>query len=86
MSKKRNAKDEKFGFGGRKRLKKQNDASSAADMEGFRPARFGVAHVHSSLLQAMLQLHLGQSLRCMIEDARRQPWVTDCWTSWFACR
>ena len=43
VSKKRGFKDEKFGFGGRKRLKKQNDASSAADMEPFRPARFGKA-------------------------------------------
>ncbi len=33
-SKKREARDERYGFGGRKRLKKQNDATSAADMEG----------------------------------------------------
>ena len=40
MSKKREAKDSKFGFGGRKRLGKQNDASSAADMGGFRQGNF----------------------------------------------
>ena len=33
-SKKREARDERYGFGGRKRLKKQNDATSAANMEG----------------------------------------------------
>lgn len=37
---KRQAKNEKFGFGGRKRLGKQNDASSAADMSGYKPGRF----------------------------------------------
>ncbi|EIE20095.1 eukaryotic rRNA processing [Coccomyxa subellipsoidea C-169] len=40
VSKKREAKDTKFGFGGRKRLGKQNDASSAADMGGFRQGNF----------------------------------------------
>ena len=39
-SKKREARDSKYGFGGRKRLGKQNDASSAADMEGYKPGRF----------------------------------------------
>ena len=41
VSKKRAVRDQKFGFGGRKRLGKQNDASSAADMESFRPFRRG---------------------------------------------
>mmetsp|Transcript_16993 Transcript_16993/g.40545 ORF Transcript_16993/g.40545 Transcript_16993/m.40545 type:complete len:289 (-) Transcript_16993:18-884(-) len=36
-SKKRQFKDSKFGFGGRKRLKKQNDAFSAADMSSYKP-------------------------------------------------
>lgn len=42
---KRSAKDAKFGFGGRKRLNKQNNASSAADVDGYKPSRFddGVA-------------------------------------------
>ncbi len=40
VGKKREAKNEKYGFGGRKRLGKQNDASSAADMDGFRQGRF----------------------------------------------
>lgn len=40
VSKKRKAKDEKFGFGGPKRRSKQNDADSAANMEGFRQGRF----------------------------------------------
>ena len=40
MSKKREAKNAKFGFGGPKRLQKQNDAVSAADMEGYKPGRF----------------------------------------------
>ncbi len=40
MSRKREAKDAKFGFGGRKRLGKQNDASSAANMDGFRQGNF----------------------------------------------
>ena len=33
------------GFGGPKRLRKQNDASSAADVDGYKPSRFddGVA-------------------------------------------
>jgi rRNA-processing protein EBP2 len=39
-SKKRQVKNEKFGFGGRKRLKKQNDAFSSASMEGYKPGRF----------------------------------------------
>ena len=40
IGKKRQAKNDKFGFGGRKRLKKQNNASSAADMDSFRQGRF----------------------------------------------
>ncbi len=40
VGKKRDAKNERYGFGGRKRLSKQNDASSAADMDGFRQGRF----------------------------------------------
>lgn len=40
VSRKREAKDSKFGFGGRKRLGKQNDASSAANMDGFRQGNF----------------------------------------------
>lgn len=40
VSKKRAAKDDRWGFGGRKRLGKQNDAASAADTEGYRPGRF----------------------------------------------
>ncbi|BDA45324.1 probable rRNA-processing protein EBP2 [Coccomyxa sp. Obi] len=40
VSRKREAKDAKFGFGGRKRLGKQNDASSAANMDGFRQGNF----------------------------------------------
>eukprot|EP00878_Enallax_costatus_P021073 GHUV01022294.1.p1 GENE.GHUV01022294.1~~GHUV01022294.1.p1 ORF type:complete len:344 (+),score=146.69 GHUV01022294.1:239-1270(+) len=39
-SKKRQVKNAKFGFGGRKRLQKQNDAFSAADMSGYKPGRF----------------------------------------------
>lgn len=35
-SKKRKARDEKFGFGGSKKLKKQNDAMSSGDMDGYR--------------------------------------------------
>ncbi|KAL4419941.1 hypothetical protein ABPG75_007039 [Micractinium tetrahymenae] len=44
-SKKRQQRDSKFGFGGPKRLRKQNDAGSAADVDGYRPGRFddGVA-------------------------------------------
>lgn len=44
-SKKRQQRDTKFGFGGPKRLRKQNDAASAADVGGYRPSRFddGVA-------------------------------------------
>lgn len=41
-SKKREAKNAKFGFGGRKRLAKQNSAGSSADVDGFRPSRPGV--------------------------------------------
>ncbi|KAK9862248.1 hypothetical protein WJX84_002448 [Apatococcus fuscideae] len=37
--KKRQAKDSKFGFGGRKRLGKQNDATSAADMSSMPSGR-----------------------------------------------
>ena len=37
----RQHKDSKFGFGGRKKGSKRNDAMSSADMEGFRPARRG---------------------------------------------
>jgi rRNA-processing protein EBP2 len=33
-------KNAKFGFGGRKRLQKQNDAFSAADMSGYKPGKF----------------------------------------------
>jgi hypothetical protein len=40
VSKKRSAKNERYGFGGRKRLGKQNDVASAADTEGYRPGRF----------------------------------------------
>ena len=36
ISKRREAKNSKFGFGGRKRLKKQNDASSAANMDSYK--------------------------------------------------
>lgn len=36
INKKRQAKNSKFGFGGNKRLAKQNDAYSSADMEGYR--------------------------------------------------
>eukprot|EP00879_Flechtneria_rotunda_P012238 GHRR01012780.1.p1 GENE.GHRR01012780.1~~GHRR01012780.1.p1 ORF type:complete len:278 (+),score=128.67 GHRR01012780.1:234-1067(+) len=39
-SKKRQVKDAKFGFGGRKRLQKQNDAFSAADMSSYKPGTF----------------------------------------------
>lgn len=39
-NKKRQMKNAKFGFGGRKRLQKQNDAFSAADMSGYKPGRF----------------------------------------------
>lgn len=40
-SKKRMVKNAKYGFGGPKRLQKQNDAFSSADMGGFRPGRGG---------------------------------------------
>jgi rRNA-processing protein EBP2 len=39
-NKKRQMKNAKFGFGGRKRLQKQNDAFSAADMSGYKPGKF----------------------------------------------
>jgi rRNA-processing protein EBP2 len=39
-SKKRQLKDAKFGFGGRKRLRKQNDAFSSASTDGYKPGRF----------------------------------------------
>jgi rRNA-processing protein EBP2 len=38
--KKRLARDAKYGFGGRKRLGKQNDARSAADMGDYKPGKF----------------------------------------------
>ena len=38
--KKRQLKNAKFGFGGKKKLQKQNDAFSAADMSGYKPGRF----------------------------------------------
>lgn len=38
--KKRQLKNAKFGFGGKKKLQKQNDAFSAADMSGFKGGRF----------------------------------------------
>ena len=40
VGKKREAKNDRYGFGGRKRLGKQNDASSAADMDGFKQGRY----------------------------------------------
>ncbi|KAG2496308.1 hypothetical protein HYH03_005541 [Edaphochlamys debaryana] len=40
LNKKRQAKNAKFGFGGRKALKKQNDAYSAADMDSYKPGKF----------------------------------------------
>ncbi|QDZ24633.1 rRNA processing protein EBP2 [Chloropicon primus] len=40
-SKKREARDKKFGFGGRKKIQKQNDAASSADDSGWRQGRFG---------------------------------------------
>lgn len=44
-SKKRAARDSKYGFGGPKKSKKQNDAYSAADVDGYKPSKFddGVA-------------------------------------------
>ncbi|MEW5302632.1 MAG: hypothetical protein WDW38_008042 [Sanguina aurantia] len=39
-AKKRLVKDAKFGFGGRKGNKKQNDSASTADMENYKPGRF----------------------------------------------
>ncbi|GBG60985.1 hypothetical protein CBR_g18581 [Chara braunii] len=36
VSKKREAKNERFGYGGKKKQRKQNDGESAADMDGFR--------------------------------------------------
>ncbi len=42
INKKRQAKDSKFGFGGSKRLSKQNDAYSSASMEGYKgPGKAG---------------------------------------------
>ena len=42
VNKKRQAKDSKFGFGGSKRLSKQNDAYSSASMEGYKgPGKAG---------------------------------------------
>ena len=38
-SKKRESKNSKYGFGGRKRLGKQNDASSAANMESYKSGK-----------------------------------------------
>lgn len=38
-SKKRRVRDAKYGFGGQKKLKKQNDARSAADTSGFSASR-----------------------------------------------
>ncbi|KAK9827984.1 hypothetical protein WJX81_005158 [Elliptochloris bilobata] len=40
VSKQREYKDAKFGFGGPKRRLKQNDAASAADMDSYQPGRF----------------------------------------------
>merc|ERR1712034_232846 len=40
---KRNAKDKKFGFGGKKRHLKKNDKNSADDVSGFRPFNKGGA-------------------------------------------
>jgi len=37
---KRAAKDAQYGFGGKKALNKQNDAASAGDMSGYKPAKF----------------------------------------------
>ena len=39
--KKRQVRDAKFGFGGRKKLSKQNTAASAADMSGMRASKGG---------------------------------------------
>ena len=44
-SKKRQARDQKFGFGGvKKKLAKQNDAKSADDVSGFRQGKFAFRH------------------------------------------
>mmetsp|Transcript_9209 Transcript_9209/g.21663 ORF Transcript_9209/g.21663 Transcript_9209/m.21663 type:complete len:175 (-) Transcript_9209:399-923(-) len=40
-SKKREARDKKFGFGGRKKIQKQNDAKSSADDSGWTQGRYG---------------------------------------------
>ena len=40
VGKKREAKNERYGFGGRKRLGKQNDATSAADTDSYKQGRF----------------------------------------------
>uniref|UniRef100_A0A7S0SLK1 rRNA-processing protein EBP2 n=1 Tax=Mantoniella antarctica TaxID=81844 RepID=A0A7S0SLK1_9CHLO len=37
---KREFKDDKFGFGGRKRMTKQNDKESSKDMSGYKPSNF----------------------------------------------
>ena len=50
---KRDAKDSKYGFGGRKRAGKRNDATSSADMEGFRTSR----PEGRGVLQSCLHLH-----------------------------
>eukprot|EP01025_Chloroclados_australasicus_P043476 TRINITY_DN4656_c0_g1_i1.p4 TRINITY_DN4656_c0_g1~~TRINITY_DN4656_c0_g1_i1.p4 ORF type:complete len:100 (-),score=16.89 TRINITY_DN4656_c0_g1_i1:431-730(-) len=41
-SQKKQYKDAKYGFGGPKRIRKQNDAISAADTSGFRQGKFKV--------------------------------------------
>ena len=44
-SKKRQARDQKFGFGGtKKKLAKQNDAKSADDLSGFKQGKFAFRH------------------------------------------
>ncbi|WZN66190.1 rRNA processing protein EBP2 [Chloropicon roscoffensis] len=40
-SKARQARDKKFGFGGKKKIQKQNDATSAADDSGWHQGKFG---------------------------------------------
>lgn len=40
LSKKRDAKNEKFGFGGRKAGKKQNDATSTSSFGSYKPGKF----------------------------------------------
>ena len=41
-SKQRQARDKKFGYGGRKKIQKQNDRESAADMSSYRQGTFGL--------------------------------------------